>query len=1143
MLGDQEVDWNPDFKLYMTSKIPNPHYTPEISGKTVIVNFNVTEQGLEEQLLNAVVGIEREDLERGHEELIQTMSQLKSQLKETEDTLLREFTSVKGNLLDNEELISLLEKTKALHIEVTDKLDRAKENEKQIDEARSRYRPAAKRGSILFFVMTSLSAVSTMCEYSLDSFREIFIQSIKQAARSEDLFKRLKNIIDVVTDNVFNYVCLGLFGKLRLMFTFQMTVKIMQSQNLIDQGLLQYFLKGSIALDKTTLPKPEGTQAFLTDQGWEDAIELSKLSPIRFGSFLDELRANAQAWEEWVNMEEPEEVPPPFKPTHSGAAVVETKKEEETPEKEEEAPAEEKPVEKKGSGEENEDDDEIVMNDMDNASTANKTMGDPGALDIDASPAILSELERLAVLRIFRTDRIAAGVTRFVAQILGDKYKKYPILLYDDIYNRSTALSPVVFIISPGADPATDVIALGERKGFPQPLRLRNISLGQNMEPLAEQAIDQAVSRGQWVLLQNCHLLPKWLKKLEKKLETISEKTDSLDQEFRLFLTSEPTDAFPMGILQRSLKVVTEPPNSLKMNMLTTYGRLSHDELTRSSHPAFRPLVYVLTFFHAVIQERQKYGKLGWNTPYDFNESDFRVSVDLTATYLNKASEASEIPSTKPNVAAEASLEGNESEDEPENVILGGAAEINPDFFGDDSEDDVSDTDSTTLSILNEEIDVKSSIKQDSVKDAKEGSVAEPNEAAPDPIMTFTTAPVPWPSLRYLIGEVMYGGRVTDDWDRRVLMTYQDEYMGDFLFDTFQPFHFYKDAKVDYCIPADATSDDPSKVVQYIEDCIPIASPPEVFGLHQNAEISFNTNTARSLWGNLIQLQPRGSAGKSVGMTAEERLLQTADDINKIVPPKPYEVNVIRNGFGVPTPSQVVLLQELEHWNRLCEKIRSSLKELRRALSGEIGMSAELDDLSSSLSSGFLPHAWRILAPATQKSLSAWMDHFKERSKQYNDWINDGEPHVMWLSGLHLPEAFINAIVQEACRKNKWPLDRSTFYTRVMEWTSPLEVPGKPSNGCYVRGLYLEGASWDHENMELVPQEAKKLLSELPIVHILPIEAAALRLQNTFTCPVYVTQERCNKMGVGYVFSANLETSMHPSHWVLQGVALSLNKA
>lgn len=75
------------------------------------------------------------------------------------------------------------------------------------------------------------------------------------------------------------------------------------------------------------------------------------------------------------------------------------------------------------------------------------------------------------------------------------------------------------------------------------------------------------------------------------------------------------------------MQVVTEPPNGLKLNMRATYSKISPESLTACPHPAFCSLVYVLSFFHAVVQERRKYGKIGWNVPYDFNESDFLVSA------------------------------------------------------------------------------------------------------------------------------------------------------------------------------------------------------------------------------------------------------------------------------------------------------------------------------------------------------------------------------------------------------------------------------------------------------------------------------------------------------------------------------------
>lgn len=74
-------------------------------------------------------------------------------------------------------------------------------------------------------------------------------------------------------------------------------------------------------------------------------------------------------------------------------------------------------------------------------------------------------------------------------------------------------------------------------------------------------------------------------------------------------------------------QVVTEPPNGLKLNMRATYFKIPLQTLLSCPHSAFCSLVYVLAFFHAVVQERRKYGKIGWNVPYDFNESDFQVNA------------------------------------------------------------------------------------------------------------------------------------------------------------------------------------------------------------------------------------------------------------------------------------------------------------------------------------------------------------------------------------------------------------------------------------------------------------------------------------------------------------------------------------
>lgn len=139
--------------------------------------------------------------------------------------------------------------------------------------------------------------------------------------------------------------------------------------------------------------------------------------------------------------------------------------------------------------------------------------------------------------------------------------------------------------------------------------------------------------RGHWVMLQNCHLLVSWLKKLEAIIENITKP----DKNFRLWLTTAPSDRFPLGILQKSLKVVTEPPDGLGQNIKSSYTKLTDDDLNEVPTNEFKSLIFVLSFTHAVLQERKKFGKIGWNVTYDFNESDFKISFKLISLYLNKA--------------------------------------------------------------------------------------------------------------------------------------------------------------------------------------------------------------------------------------------------------------------------------------------------------------------------------------------------------------------------------------------------------------------------------------------------------------------------------------------------------------------------
>ena len=378
------------------------------------------------------------------------------------------------------------------------------------------------------------------------------------------------------------------------------------------------------------------------------------------------------------------------------------------------------------------------------------------------------------------------------------------------------------------------------------------------------------------------------------------------------------------------------------------------------------------------------------------------------------------------------------------------------------------------------------------------------------------------------------------------------EYLGDFLFDTFQPFHFFQDetsakgdAKgVDYYIPGtqEGLVLPKDKYLQCIETFPGIESQtPEVFGLHPNAEIDYLTNASKKLWRDLIDLQPR-AVGGSGGITREDFISNIASDIEGKLPVL-FDLNKLRKDLEADgfSPVFVVLVQELERWEKLNIRMAKTLAQLKKALKGEIAMSNELDALGSSLFNGQLPNMWRKLTPQTDKMLGSWMSFHGKRHVLYDAWVKHGEPKVMWLSGLSIPETYTAALVQTTCRRYGWPLDKTTLYTKVTTFSTPEQVDEKLVDGCYVVGLHLEGAAWDVEQQCLIRQPPKVLVQDLPIMKVIPVELNKLKLHGTIRVPMYITQQRRNAMGVGMMMEADLDTREHSSHWVLQGVALVLN--
>ncbi|XP_070629208.1 dynein axonemal heavy chain 9 isoform X7 [Bos indicus] len=261
-IGDKECEYNPRFRLILHTKLANPHYQPELQAQATLINFTVTREGLEDQLLAAVVSMERPDLEQLKSELTKQQNGFKITLKTLEDNLLSRLSSASGNFLGETALVENLEITKQTAAEVEKKVQEAKVTEVRINEAREHYRPAAARASLLYFIMNDLGRIHPMYQFSLKAFSIVFQKAVEKAAPGENLKERVANLIDSITFSVCQYTTRGLFECDKLTYLAQLTFQILLMNQEVRAAELDFLLR-SPAQTGVTSPVE-----FLSHQAW-----------------------------------------------------------------------------------------------------------------------------------------------------------------------------------------------------------------------------------------------------------------------------------------------------------------------------------------------------------------------------------------------------------------------------------------------------------------------------------------------------------------------------------------------------------------------------------------------------------------------------------------------------------------------------------------------------------------------------------------------------------------------------------------------------------------------------------------------------------------------------------------------------------
>ncbi|KAL4487471.1 hypothetical protein ABPG72_006991 [Tetrahymena utriculariae] len=646
----------------------------------------------------------------------------------------------------------------------------------------------------------------------------------------------------------------------------------------------------------------------------------------------------------------------------------------------------------------------------------------------------LDEFEKIVVLKIFRPEKIMFAISNYVQYYLGKFYVEQPSVTMERIHADSDISTPIVFVLSQGADPTTQILSFAQQREMNEKLKI--ISLGQGQGKKASILIEEGKREGNWVCLLNCHLARTWMPDLELIIEKIPE-SENVSNDFRIFLTSMPASYFPVSVLQNGIKITTEPPRGFKANLKRSWDNLTDEFLNDCTKAdVFHKLTWGLTFFHAIIQERRKFGPLGWNIRYEFNDSDLETSTTVMRKLL----------------------------DEQESI--------------------------------------------------------------------------PWDALLFVTGEINYGGRVTDDWDRRCLTTILKKfYVKEALEGTYQ----FSDSPV-YKIPRIGNIE---QYREYIES-LPLNEDPSVFGMNENANIAYQGQESTKMLETILSIQPRMTSA-SAGKTPDSIVLDLKKSLEEQTPQLLNKDDGNKELFEkdendlIPSLS-TVLLQEMIKFNLLISTVNRTLGDLGKAIDGDIVMSSELDQTYNSLLNNQVPKQWEKVSYPSLKPLASWIIDLRERVQFMAKWLKEGTPFCYWISGFFFPQGFLTGVLQTYARSHKIPIDELQFSFRILDFDKE-QCTTKPTDGVNIYGLYLEGAQWDRRRKSILDAAPNQTSCYMPVILFNPTKQYQEKSEN-YACPVYKTSVRAGVLSTtgqstNYVLTVDVPSiDQNPDFWVLRGAAL-----
>jgi dynein heavy chain len=354
-----------------------------------------------------------------------------------------------------------------------------------------------------------------------------------------------------------------------------------------------------------------------------------------------------------------------------------------------------------------------------------------------------------------------------------------------------------------------------------------------------------------------------------------------------------------------------------------------------------------------------------------------------------------------------------------------------------------------------------------------------------------------------------------------------------------------------YFIPSDGPL---SSYMDYIRT-LPFVNNPEVFGMNDNADISYAINESGNLLSTALGLQPKtgggggGGGGGAAAQTYEQKLMELVASTSARVPDT-FDVEAVAVRFPVSFEESLntVLVQECMRFNVLTGTVKRTLKEVGLAIKGLSVMSAELEALGNSMVLGRVPDLWKAVAYPSVKPLASWVQDLVDRLAFLQKWIDTKKrPNVFWISGFFFTQSFLTGNRQNFARRHAIAIDLLAYTYRVLrpdELEKAEHTP--PVDGVHVVGLFFQGAAWDVEKGVIGEARPRELFSPLPMSHLLPIKTADLDPKaHLYPCPVYKTSERAGLLSTtghstNFVMAMSLpiDANVEPKHWVKRGCAL-----